>query len=134
MKLQKSLSPVCIALQGFLAARALGGYTQLDSYISANPPYSTGGSTAGNGSTSAQYSGSLKTMDHVSDDQEIYQLPATWQDGTVIQSTGTLIVESFTWNPGCYSDGISMVYPPTTGFGQTDSKPSSGDGAWNHVY
>jgi len=135
MKLKKSLTPVSIALQGLIAVPAVfAGYTVNNNYVSNNPPYSTAGSDSGNGSTQAQYSGTSRTINYFTVGWATYTGTGFWeteQDNSVM---GTLVVASWTWNPGCYSDCFSMVWPDIGGIGKFyPTQPTSGTGAWNEI-
>jgi hypothetical protein len=137
MKLINSLTPISIALQGLVAFDALG-YTTERSYINPSAHYSTAGSVA-SGTTQAKYSGSLATIDYVNIGYQIYQMPNGWLTPSSSSTMNTLVIESDTWNPGCYSMGISEVWPPTmSGIGNTHNLPNINNtmnvGAWDEIY
>jgi hypothetical protein len=136
MKLIKSLTPVSIVLQGLVAFDALG-YTTETKYANPSAQYSTAGSAA-SGTTQAKYSGSLQLIYYESYGYEIYQTPYVWNSSSGSTSM-TLVIESNTWNPGCYSKGISEVWPSgSAGIGPTTSVPSAQNsnnvGAWDNIY
>jgi len=142
MKLIKALTPIGIALPGLLGFEAQGGYTTQRSYQ--NPSqYSTAGSVS-SGTTQAKYSGSMKTIDYVNLGYATFTTPPGWPSPLTTPSStmNTLVIESATWNPGCYSMGISEVWPPgmsDSGIGETTSLPNINNtgftvGAWDEIY
>jgi len=115
MKLKPSLAPIGL----MLAANAAFGWSEITVhqypgngsgpwYASANLNYNG----SGNALTVAKYSGPLKSLYHANNCYEIYFSPNQWQYGTVFGPTSmTLLTESNIWDPGCYSVGISEVWP-----------------------
>lgn len=138
MKLKRSLTPIGI----LLAANAAFGWSELTihEYPGGGSPWSASGNLnyqgTGNAFTAAKYSGSLKSLYYCNNSYETYTTPNEWQAGTIFGPTSmTLLTESNIWDPGCYSVGISEVWPAgdSNAIGQVlygNEPGTTQDGAW----